>query len=206
MAISSPWGHEGLGRHPGMSCSRGVSQPCQMLEYPPAAPCCPSMDFTWDLPVQRCLDLGVKCVRAECVHTAHPPGGEIGWNWKFSTSQSHPGAPLLHNEAETGRLRDLGSPHQHRSHRTQLPTWERWNCPSAGLGGDEHTGCPSSPPGGTGPPSCRVPGRFPECASLFDLQVEIPCAGRELNGVPLDKGSQAAFQAPGASRDLPFFV
>lgn len=36
--------------------------------------------------------------------------------------------------------------------------------------------------------------------------VEIPCAGRELNGVPLDKGSQAAFQAPGASRDLPFFV
>lgn len=42
--------------------------------------------------------------------------------------------------------------------------------------------------------------------SLFDLQVEIPGPGSELKGVPSDKASQAAFQAPGASRDLSFFV
>lgn len=49
-------------------------------------------------------------------------------------------------------------------------------------------------------------GTFPERASLFHLQVEISCPGSELKGVPMNKGSQAAFQAPGASRDFSFFV
>lgn len=40
----------------------------------------------------------------------------------------------------------------------------------------------------------------------LSLQVEISCPGSELKGVSLHKRSQAAFQAPGASRHLPFFV
>lgn len=109
-------------------------------------------------------------------------------------SQSHPG----HNEVETCRLWDLGSPQQHHSHCTSYTPGRGGTAPLQGWKGMGTAG--------TGPPPSPVPGHFPECASLFDLQVEISGPGSELEGVSSDKGSQAAFQAPGASRDLPFIV